>query len=245
MSDVGRWRRIYSGDWYKSAFRGLTDAERVVYFYAKTGPQSTSVGIYRMSTAVAVEDLSNLSPVEFDFRLDVVCQACEWRFDPPTRVLWMPSWLAENPPQSPNVCVSWRKLLANLPDCDLKFEAVAAVSDVLKDMPKAFRDSFGSLPKDPRNSKAKTQPKTQANQGSGDSGIQGFREQRAGTPAKDGNDKNDLLPFAREALKLNARGAPTDVLVDSFQVLIKPKTSTKSEGFRLINLAQSEAHHHD
>ena len=42
-------------------------------------------------------------------------------------MLWMPNWIHENPPQSPNVCVSWRKLLVNLPDSDLKFEAADAI----------------------------------------------------------------------------------------------------------------------
>ena len=161
------------------AFQGLDDFERVVYFYAKTSPQSTSNGIYRMSTAVAVEDLGNVTATEFDFRLDRVCQAFHWRFDPATRVIWMPEWLVHNPPQSPNVCVSWRKLLANLPDCDLKFEAAQAVSQYLKALPKTFREAFGDLPKDLRNSKAQPLAKTEANQGSSGAGDQdpGVREQ--------------------------------------------------------------------
>lgn len=72
MSDVGRWRRIYSNEWHGGAFQGLSDAERVIYFYCRTGPQSTSVGVYRISTAVAVEDIGNLTAVDFDYRLSTV-----------------------------------------------------------------------------------------------------------------------------------------------------------------------------
>ena len=126
------WRRIYSNEWHQQTFQSLSDQERVVYFYARTGPQSRSTGIFRMSTAMAVEDIGNLTSIEFDHRLSVVCDAFTWRFDAGTRVLWIPTWLEENPPQSPNVCVAWRKLIVDLPDCDLKFEAAAAIVAYLK-----------------------------------------------------------------------------------------------------------------
>ena len=53
MPDMGRWRRVYSAEWHIGPFQSLSDVERMVYFYCRTGPQSTSVGIYRISTAVA------------------------------------------------------------------------------------------------------------------------------------------------------------------------------------------------
>ena len=89
MSDNGRWRRFYSLWWYLEAFHSLNDAERVVFVYCLTGPQSTGVGISRMSTALAVEDIGNLTAVDFDYRLGRVCEAFGWRFDNATRVLWI------------------------------------------------------------------------------------------------------------------------------------------------------------
>jgi hypothetical protein len=41
-----------------------------------------------------------------------------------------------------NVCKSWRKLIANLPDCDLKFEAAAAITRQLKDWGQDWRRAF-------------------------------------------------------------------------------------------------------
>jgi hypothetical protein len=228
VSDGGRWRRVYCLEWHEAALQGLSDAERVVYFYAKTSQQSTSVGIFRMSTAVAVEDLGNVTSVEFDYRLDRVCQAFEWRFDPVTRVLWIPNWIHDNPPQSPNVCKSWRKLLANLPDCDLKYEAVAAVAHALKDMPLAFRETIATLPKDSRISKAKPKPKTEANQGAGEQGIRGSGDQRTRTGSRttttsepiNGGASTEvpahLLKTARQTLKLNPGGTP-EGKVDAFK----------------------------
>jgi hypothetical protein len=80
----------------------------------------------------------------------------------------MPTWLEENPPQSPNVVVSWKKLLLNVPDCALKFEAADAVLQALKDKPKAFLEAFGKpLPKPKAKPESKTDSKAQANQGAG------------------------------------------------------------------------------
>src|SRR5262245_20555462 len=128
MSDDGRrWRRVYSHVWWAAHFQQLTHAERDVYFYCRTGPQSTSVGVYRLSTAQAVEDIGIITAAEFDACFDVVCRAFTWRFDPVTRVLFMPDWFDDNNPQSPNVCVAWRKLLANVPECALKRDAVDVI----------------------------------------------------------------------------------------------------------------------
>jgi hypothetical protein len=225
----GRWRRIYSNSWHASAFQGLDDAQRVVYFYALTSPQSTSVGIYRISAAVAVEDMGgNLTAVEFDQRLDAVCEALSWRLDPYTRVLWIPTWLHENPPQSPNVCKSWRKLLGNLPDCDLKFEAAQAIFQSLKDFPQAFREAFGSLPKDFGISKSKPLAKPKAKplesreQGNQGAAIRESETQRVGFGAEknEANPSNGvssrLVAIAKETLKLTDPSQSLDDLVEAF-----------------------------
>jgi hypothetical protein len=224
MSDniTGRWRRIYSNEWHAAEFQGLTDGERVVYFYLRTGPQSTSIGIFRVSTAVGVEDIGNLTAIEFDQRLSGVCEALSWRFDVPTRVLWIPAWIADNPPQSPNVCKSWQKLLANVPDCDIKFEAARAILAALKDLPQAFREAFGNLPKDSRISKSKPQSQPEANQGAGELGRSGKEKQRAGALRAGAGESGGsftppsyLISAARDAIRLNNRLAPKDVLIES------------------------------
>ncbi len=97
MSD-GRWRRVYSISWLQGSVQGLDDSQRVVWLYCTTGPQSTSVGIYRLSTAAAVEDLGNLTAEEFERRFDIVCRAMHWHFDAHAKVLWIPSWLDETRP---------------------------------------------------------------------------------------------------------------------------------------------------
>jgi hypothetical protein len=253
-SDIGgRWRRIPSLLWWEDRLQRLDNDHRVICFYAKTGPQSTSVGCYRMSTAVAVEDLGNVTPVEFDHRLSVVCEAFGWRFDVQTRVLWMPEWLAENPPQSPNVCKSWRKLLTNVPDCDVKFEAAHAVVRALRALPKnpqAFLEAFGELPKEWAISKAKpeAQPKaspkakTDWNQGAVDQGIQGSVRERAGALRAAGSEgqkpksgktngnlidaTSPLVTFAQRTLELTPNGT-VDEQVDTLQWLVRQQSDPR------------------
>ena len=123
-----------------------------------------------MSTAVAIEDLENLTGDEFQQRLAEVCQVYGWQFDPAVRVLWLPDWVERNPPQSPNVVASWVKLLRNVPDCAIKFDAIATITDHLKDMPEAFRKPFASYRASLSNSKAQPKAKAGSYQGSG---IQG------------------------------------------------------------------------
>jgi hypothetical protein len=256
VSDVGgRWRRIYSAEWHAGAFHGLSDAERVIYFYCRTGPQSTSVGIYRISTAVAVEDMGNLTAIEFDHRLSVVCEVFDWKFDVATRVLWIPTWLEENPPQSPNVAKSWRKLIANLPDCDLKFDAAAAIVRQLKDWGEDSRKAFGEAFQKP---KAQPQAKTGADQGTGESGIfQRSEKQRPGalramaekkTPHE---PKPTLIPqvdarvirIAGDVTRNEPRESTTDYLIDCVQDTCQRQlnlTVTRSQAIVALTKSQEE-----
>lgn len=57
MSDNGRYRRLYVSGWHDPAFRRLDDSARLVQLYADVGPQTLPPGCFRLSTAVAVEDL--------------------------------------------------------------------------------------------------------------------------------------------------------------------------------------------
>lgn len=144
MSDTsGRWRRVYSQWWLQGSVQALDDGERATALYLKTGPQSTSVGCYRLSTAQAVEDLGNVGADEFNRRRDRVCEVFGWHFDHVTRVLWMPEWIYENPVQSLQVVIGWRKLLSNVPDCEVKARAVDAIHEfLLANTPEKFYQPF-------------------------------------------------------------------------------------------------------
>jgi hypothetical protein len=86
MSEGARYRRLYATEWHDPAFRRLNDGARVVRLYVGAGPQTTSVGCYRLSTAVAVEDLGGTSET-FEEHLENVCAAFNWAWDPLSRVI--------------------------------------------------------------------------------------------------------------------------------------------------------------
>ena len=107
MSDSPRYRRLYANQWHDPALRRLNDAGRVVRLYVGAGPQTTSVGCFRLSTAVAVEDLGG-TPEAFEERLEVVCAAFGWEWDPVARVVWIPDWFDWNPPASSTNTIAGR-----------------------------------------------------------------------------------------------------------------------------------------
>ena len=49
-----------------------------------------------------MEDLGGTAE-DFERRLDVVCTAFDWDWDPRARVIWVTNWFSVNPPTSPNV----------------------------------------------------------------------------------------------------------------------------------------------
>src|SRR5688572_13735168 len=146
MSDASRYRRVYVNEWHNPAFRRLNADARVVRLYVSAGPQTTSVGCFRLSTAVAVEDLGGTSEA-FEDHLATVCEAMGWAWDPLARVIWITDWFSRNPPANPNVVQSWAKLLRNVPDCDVKSQAITSIIRSLKELPASFRDSWRELSK--------------------------------------------------------------------------------------------------
>jgi hypothetical protein len=227
MSDVGRYRRLYSNDWHHPAFRRLNDGARIVRLYVGAGPQTTSVGCFRLSTAVAVEDLGGAAE-EFERRLDSVCEAFGWAWDPLARVIWMRDFFDMNPPASPNVVAAWAKLIKNVPDCPIKTEAIASITKSLSNLSADFRKPWLELSKRFPRSEVQPEVRSEPLQGTGN------RDQRSGSERtgalraaaekpKNGNGDqgNDsvALKLARETLKTTDPTGSMDLLTDTMQYL--------------------------
>jgi hypothetical protein len=119
----GRYRRVFSRWWTEPAAQSFSADQKVVALYLLSGPQTSSVGLYRLSPGEAAEDL-HMDPRAFRGHLSVVCKTLGWTFDSEARVLWIPSWPTDNPPASLNAAKSWRKQLEEVPDCGTKTAAV-------------------------------------------------------------------------------------------------------------------------
>jgi hypothetical protein len=138
---MSRYRRIAVRMWLDAAFCALSVEEKLVALYLLSGPATNCLGLFPLSPAAAAEHFNWSVPV-FRRRLDTVCQALGWRFDPVVRVLWIPSWVGENPPQNPNVVRAFATAFDEIPDCGLKAEAAAALRAALVERGESFVKTF-------------------------------------------------------------------------------------------------------
>jgi hypothetical protein len=137
-----RYRRIQTRLWCDPRFAGLAEGEKLLACYLISGPQTTNLGLCRLSPAAAAEDLRITAPT-FRRRFATVCHALGWRFDADTRTLWIPSWPSENAPSNPNVVRAWRAAFDEIPDSPLKAEAGAAIHAFLQAKGEPFSKAFG------------------------------------------------------------------------------------------------------
>src|SRR5687767_3734580 len=119
MSPVTRYRRVRVRLWIEPPFRKLTDSEKVVAIYLLSGPQTSSVGLYRISVASGAEDLG-MSVSQFRRRFNAVLPAFGWQHEVESGLLWIPEWIEENAPQNPNIVRAWRRSFDELPESPLK-----------------------------------------------------------------------------------------------------------------------------
>lgn len=242
MSDAPRYRRLYAHEWHHPSFRTLNDSARIVRFYVTAGPQTTSVGCFRLSTALAVEDLGGVGDV-FEERLGQVCEAYDWAWDGLARVIWIRDWFEMNPPASPNVVNSWAKLLKNVPDCDVRTEAFWSIDKSLKNLPQTFREPWKELSRSFSKPEVRSEVEPETNQGSGirdqRSGIRG-----AGAHPRDEKDSSDgrLLAIARRTLQFTSPNRPIEELLDAFGAVALGQglAYTRASAMQVLNVALSE-----
>ena len=62
--------------------------------------------------------------------------------DWPARVVWLPNAVKYNEPESPNVVRSWKKAWGEIPESQLKHEALATLKSYLEAMKQGFHEAF-------------------------------------------------------------------------------------------------------
>lgn len=137
VSELGRYRRLYTRLWAHPAFAAMSDGPRLACLYVLTGPQQNRLGFARLSIAAAAEDL-RVSIKVFRAHLEMVCAAFGWRFDADARVLLIPSWWKFNEPQNSKHLLGCLSDLADVPDTPLLAEFARGVDRIPPTMRSLF-----------------------------------------------------------------------------------------------------------
>ncbi len=143
---VIRYRPICVAIWDDARFRVLPDDAKMLFLHLLTCPGSTTIpGVVRVGLGGLLDGL-NWDRLH---RLKAALKALEpsmLQFDTEARLVWIPKAL--NPekyykPQSPNVVLSWRKVLDEIPECPLKADIYPALANYIKAFGKGFTKAFG------------------------------------------------------------------------------------------------------
>lgn len=151
------YRRINDKIWNDAKFRSLSKDAKLLFFFLQTHPSMTPVGALRAnSPGLAAElrwDINDYQPA-----FGQLTQSGIVRVDEDAGLIFLPNFLHDNPPQSPNVVISWGDIPDSLPECPLKVEILAFVVNFLGGYSDSFRkalsESFPAAPALPPGSRA-------------------------------------------------------------------------------------------
>jgi hypothetical protein len=154
---MARFRKIDPKMWVDAKFRKLDQNAKMLWIYLLTGPETTSLpGVIPAGRAQLTEALGWTFEV-FDEAFRQVFEQGMAEADWDARLVYVPNAVRYNPPESPNVVVSWRDHWHTTPECELKNKALHGLQAFMQDMSEAFREAF-------QKAFLKSKPKTRANQ---------------------------------------------------------------------------------
>jgi len=147
---MGRYRKIEVATWGDSKFQALSAPlpnAQSLWFYLLTGPHTNSIpGLFVIGKAALAEALKwdeNDDLLEgFRKAFDELHTAKMVRFDPKTRLVWIPNALKYNLPESPNVIRSWKAQIRELPETELLGIALSSIRSTIYGMGEGFQKAF-------------------------------------------------------------------------------------------------------
>ncbi|WP_313390079.1 DnaT-like ssDNA-binding domain-containing protein [Leclercia sp.] len=148
------YRKVKITMWDDPKFRALSPlppSGQSLFIYLLTSPFTGIIpGLFKGGRAALAEELG-WELEAFDSALGEGLALGMVKADLKARVFWLPKAAAHNPPASVNVIKSWARAFELLPECELKWEAWAALQaacyGVSESMGKAY-DKAMPLPKD-------------------------------------------------------------------------------------------------
>lgn len=142
---MGNYSRIHVQLWSDDKFLALSAPPpnaQTLWLYLLTGPHVGQVpGLFTAGKASMAEAL-NWATEAFGYAFEEVLGKGLAKYDERARVVWIPNAVIYNPPQAPNVVVSWRYGFDGIPESPLKHEAFARIKAYLMAFGKPFRKPF-------------------------------------------------------------------------------------------------------
>lgn len=162
---MARYRKVDVRIWGDEDFRSFSDKGKVLFLYFITPPESTSVpGLFAASRA-GIADLLGWTLEAFGEAFAEVSAKGKVKADWKARVVWVPNARKYNTPESPNVVRSWSKHLDEVPECELKNEAIRELEAFAKALGKGFSKAFTyALPKGFEKPSGKASPNQEQDQ---------------------------------------------------------------------------------
>jgi hypothetical protein len=156
--------------WGDERFRRCSDDAKLLWVHLLTGPHTTALPGLSVAGKAQIAEALTWEAEAFEERFQEIADQGMARADWSARVVWLPNAARHNPPDNPNVVSGWLTLLAMVPECDLKREAIAALRAFVEPFGEPFAERFREpshkpLPKQEQEQKPDQKPKTSESKG--------------------------------------------------------------------------------
>lgn len=138
---MSRYRTVHIKFWRDDDVMDLTSVEKLTWLYILTGPQTTPFGLYvACPETMGIE--SGIGIAEFKKGFDKAVQIGFVEYDKKVRLVYLPSFLDYNPPQSINAMKSWAKICVELPSSELQVKLYGKLKAITEGMGEAMVEGF-------------------------------------------------------------------------------------------------------
>jgi hypothetical protein len=141
----GRYSKVTRRMWNDERFRALSAARpnaQTLWLRLLCGPELGVIpGLFAAREAGLADALGWTLAAFRRCWKEIEAQGmatADWR----AGIVWVHNAADHNPPSSPNVVKGWREALVELPECDVKRQAVSSLTEWLKACGKAWLDPF-------------------------------------------------------------------------------------------------------
>lgn len=176
-----KFRQVACRVWDVMRMRGYSNAEKCLWLYLLTGPESHFTGIYSLGIA-SISEILYTDRRTVRKMLATFEGAGRIRFDENARLVLIPRWFKWKPLENPNQAIAAAVHVKSLPDSPLKGEWVACAKRYLKE------DLYAIIERTMRETVNPTVPKGLA-QGSGEPLGKGLGEQEVRSKKEEGRTK--------------------------------------------------------